>query len=111
MPFNWPPDRHLDDFTHHEDFSGELREHYRRKPDPIEIEPTPETKPEKQPRFTVQGVIFFVLVVSGLLVLGQFILPLFPEEYIEVLIYAYLYFAMGFDPTKWFSKLFGPKKK
>ncbi len=111
IPTRGFPQDYSDDFLDHnsrnkppfkpEDFQPEKS---------IEKEPTPETLPEKPPRFTVQGVLFFLLVVAGLLVLGQFILPLFPEEYIEILIYAYLYFAMGFDPTKWFGRLFKKKK-
>ena len=111
MPKNFPG-YHEDDFTHSdEDFTHIPKIPSDLLKDPVEIEPTPEKLPAKKERyFTIQGVLFFVMVLAGLLILGQFILPLFPEEYVEVLIYAYLYFFMGFDPTKWFGKLFGKKK-
>jgi len=94
---------HPDGFST-EDLHDEFLGHNRGKHSSVEIEPTPETQPEKQSRFTVQGLSFFAIVMAGLWGLGQFILPLFPEEYVEMLIYSYLYFAIGFDPTKWFGK-------
>ncbi len=89
-------------FNEHEYLEEIEREH--QKGIPTEAEPKQEIEPKIPGRFTLKGLTFFGVVVAGLWVLGQFILPFFPEEYIEILIYAYLYFAMGFDPTTWFDK-------
>ncbi|KKT40154.1 hypothetical protein A3K29_04615 [Candidatus Collierbacteria bacterium RIFOXYB2_FULL_46_14] len=102
MPFNWPG-RRDEDFTHHEDFSHELLGHNSSKPKPIETEPTPETKPEKQPQFS--WVAFVVMIISiGLALLVGMIIPGILDEYIAMFIITTLY---GFAQAHGFK---APKK-
>ncbi|PIR99554.1 hypothetical protein COT86_03325, partial [Candidatus Collierbacteria bacterium CG10_big_fil_rev_8_21_14_0_10_43_36] len=100
MPFNWPG-RHEDDFTHNDDFSGEFLDHNRRK-DSVETEPTPETKPEKQPQFNWVAFIVMIIMIGVALLVGVLI-PGILDEYIAMFIITTLYgFAQahGFKTPK-----------
>ncbi|KKT29498.1 MAG: hypothetical protein UW41_C0038G0001 [Candidatus Collierbacteria bacterium GW2011_GWC2_44_18] len=116
MPVNWPPERHEDDFTHREDFSGEFRDHYHRKPNSediepapgtkpvksIETEPTPETKLEKQPKFNWVAFIVMIILIGVALLVG-ILIPGILDEYIAMFIITTLYgFAQahGFKTPK-----------
>ena len=55
-------------------------------------------------RFNWKSLLFFGVAMAALWFVGTILTPLFPDEYIAMIIYAILFFFLGFDPTKWIKR-------
>lgn len=70
------------------DFLEEFLDHNRGKPNPIEIEPTPETRSEKQPKFSWIAFIVMLFSIGVALLVGTLIPGLFDEILAAIVISA-----------------------
>ena len=65
-----------------------------------------QSAPTENHKFTIRNVSMFAIVMAAMWFIGSILTPLFPDELIAMLIYAVLFYWLGFDPTTLIAKFF-----